>query len=306
MTAKTAETSPSPTFPDSSFKYTPLRHVRVLFIRFCQGLFFSAPPGSYHWEPDEEKSEIHISSENKIDPLYLNQRPGLQFTRGPVAFYSLGMDDRERLDLATEQKEKGVLVPGTMTINVVSSVMQETEDLAWVVAEHIWLLRDLLMKAGFFEIGRQPQIGSPSPAGSIIQGDSGSEFYVTPVSVPWQFARNSKFTPLGKQIVRGIEQMLTMRSARPVRSVGPAYHPFEYPVQENACPPETFAPEASDAQGRTPSPGGTVQTFLPKQAHPLNPALTVSVRTVRPHQAGMRTRGVGDPVPIPDHCVEES
>ena len=286
MSAKIPETRSSPKFPDSSFKYTPLRHVRVLFTRFCQGLFFGAPPGSYHWEPDADKSEIIITSENKLDPETIKQRPGLHFTRGPIVFYSLGIDDRAALDMTTDQKEKGVLIPGTMTINVVSRVMQETEDLAWVVAEHIWLLRDLLMKAGFFDIGRQPQIGSPSPAGSIVTGDSGDEFYVTPVSVPWQFARNSKFTPLGKQIVRHIEQQLSLNPLKKVGSLGPAFHTHEYPVQEVATAPPSFAPLASDAQGQTPDPAGTRQVFLPVQPHPLNPAVSVSVRTVRPFSSG--------------------
>lgn len=305
MSGKVAETAATPTFPDSSFKYTPLRHVRVLFIRFCQGLFFSAPPGCYHWEPDNERSEIIITNENKLDPEVINKRPGIHFTRGPVQFYSMGMDDLSALDMSTEQKEKGILVPGTMTLNLVSRVQQETEDLAWVVAEHIWLLRDLLMKAGFFEIGRQPQIGSPSAAGSIVANDAGEEFYATPVTVPWQFARNSKFTPLGKKIVQGISQSLST-SLRPVASLGPAYHPFEYPAQVKACPPASFAPQASDARGGTPDPGRARQDFLPKQFHPLNPSQVVTVRTVRPFRPGLRVPRPGDQVPITNLCVEES
>jgi hypothetical protein len=305
MAGKIAETKPSPTFPDSSFKYTPLRHVRVLFIRFCQGLFFGAPPGSYHWDPDEERSEITITNENKLDPETINKRPGIHFTRGPCMFYSLGIDDRTALDMTTDQKEKGVLVPGTMTINLVSRVDQESEDLAWVVAEHIWLLRDRLMRAGFFEIGRQPQIGSPSQAGSIVSGDAGDEFCVTPVSVPWQFARNSKLTPLGKRIVQSIEQNLTT-SLRPVQTLGAAWHGHEYPVNVTNCPPPSFAPEASDAQGSSPDPGRSRQYFLPKQPHPLNPAVMVSVRTVSPFRPGLRSPNAAPLVPITDPCVEES
>jgi hypothetical protein len=35
--------------PDSSFKYTPLQHVRVLFASFIQGLFHST--GTQTWRP---------------------------------------------------------------------------------------------------------------------------------------------------------------------------------------------------------------------------------------------------------------
>lgn len=305
MADKVPETAASPTFPDSSFKYTPLRHVRVLFIRFCQGLFHQAPPGAYHWDPDINKTEIVITNENTIDPEVINKRPGISFTRGPCQFYSLGIDDMAKYDMSIDQKEKGVLVPGTMTINLLSRVSIETEDLAWVVAEHFWLLRDLLMKAGFFDIGRSPQIGSPSKAGSLIANDLGDEYYVTPVSVPWQFARNSKFTPLGKRIVEGIQQTLAT-SIQPVHSLGWGHHEYESPAQVYTSAPPAFAPNASDARGGSPDPARTNQYFLPKQPHPLNPAVTVNVRTVTPFRAGMRSPNAAAQVPITDPSVEES
>jgi len=306
MAAKVPETPANPRFPSSSFKYSPLRHARVTFIRFCQGLFYAAPPGCYHWDADISKTEIVITSENKIDQEAINRRPGISFTRGPVSFYSLGIDDREKYDMALDKKEKGVLVPGTMTINVASRVMQETEDLAWVIAEHIWLLRDLLMKAGFFDIGRTPQIGSPSPAGSVVAGDSGDEFYVTSVSIPWQIARNSSFTPLGISIARSIELSISPRAPQPVASQGPAYHPYEYPLQVQNTAPPSFAPLASDAQGQTPDPACQQESYLSKQPHPLNPSVTVNVRTVRPFRGGLGTGANVKPVPITPTCVEES
>jgi hypothetical protein len=305
VAAKVPETQGRPTFPGSSFKYTPLRHVRVLFVTFVQGLFAAAPKGCYHWLEDEENSEIIITNENRIDPEVLNKRPAITFTRGPMQFYSLGIDDRVDYDFALDKKRKGVLVPGTMTINCVSRVELEAEDLAWVVTEHIWLLRDLLMKAGFFEVGRNPQIGSPSPAGSIVTNDQGDEYTAVPITVPYQFARDSSFTPLGKQIVNNIRQQLTL-NAKTFASTGVPMQSHEYPVNTVACPPPSFAPSASDARGRTPDPGGLKSPpFLPKQPHPLNPAKTVTVRTVRPFQHGLRRPQPGQ-VPITDPCVEES
>lgn len=305
MSAKVSETEGQPTFPGSSFKYTPLRHVRVLFVTFAQGLFQAAPKGSYRWLDDEEQTEIIIQNENRIDPETLGKRPAITFTRGPLEFYSLGIDDRVAYDFALDKKTKGVLVPGTMTVNCISRVELEADDLAWVVAEHFWLLRDLLMKAGFFEVGRAPQIGSPSPAGSIIANDQGDEFTVVPITVPFQFARTSSFTPLGKQIVNNIRQQLTT-VVKTFASVGPPLHGHEYPTNVTAYPPPSFAPAASDARGLTPDPGGRKSPpFLPKQPHPLNPAKTVTVRTVRPLRQGLRQPQPGQ-VPITDPCVEES
>lgn len=316
MAARVPETAPAAGFPDSSFKYTPLRHVRVLFIRFVQGLFAAAPEGCYRWDEDEQLSEIIIVNESRIDPEIINKRPGITFTRGPVSFYSMGIDDLMSYEADISKKTKGVLIPGTMTINCVSRVPQEAEDLAWVVAEHLWLLRDLLMKAGFFEIGRQPQIGSPSPAGSIVSNDQGDEFTVVAVSIPYQFPRTSAVTPLGKRIVGSIENRLTVNPLRRLNNNGlpaaypgggtPAYLRHEVPLGITACPPPSFAPDASDVYNRSPDPAGRRDVFLPKQPHPLNPAVQVNVRTVRPGRRGIAPIGSGAVVPISNPCVEES
>jgi hypothetical protein len=286
----------------------------VLFIRFVQGLFAAAPAGCYHWEDDEQKSEILIFNESRLDPEVLNKRPAITFSRGPVSFYSLGIDDLVGFEADRAKKTKGVLIPGTMTINCISRVQQEAEDLAWVVAEHLWLLRDLLMRAGFFEIGRQPQIGSPSPAGSIITNDQGDEFTVVAVSIPFQFPRTSSFTPLGKEIVGSIEQNLTInplrrlsRTEAGVPSGATAAHlRHEVPLSIQVCAPPSFAPDATDVYNRSPDPTGTRQVFLPKQPHPLNPAVQVNVRTVRPGRPGVASVGSGAVVPISNPCVEES
>lgn len=313
MAARVPETRTNAGFPDSSFKYTPLRHVRVMFIRFVQGLFYSAPKGCYHWQPldeemlieDEQNTEISISNEGKLDPLVLQKRPAVTFTRGPVQFYSLGMDDLLHYEFDTAKKTKGVLVPGTMSINCVSRVSQESEDLAWVVAEHLWLLRHLLMRAGFFEIGRMPQIGSPSPAGSIVTGDNGDEFTVTMVTVPYQFSRTSSMTPLGQQIVAGIEQSLDLNKQRRPQG-GAVWHEHEIPLHLRMCPADSFAPAAQDVYNRSTKPGIRPQNFLPKQPHPLNPAVQVVVRTVKPNRPGIAPPRRGVVIPITDPCMEQS
>jgi hypothetical protein len=284
-----------------------------MFIRFVQGLFYSAPEGCYHWDEDEQKTELTVTNENKLDPEVLHKRPAITFTRGPIQFYSLGMDDLISYEFDIAKKTKGVLIPGTMTINCVSRVQQEAEDLAWVVAEHIWLLRDLLMKAGFFEIGRMPQIGSPSPAGSIVAQDQSDEFVVVPVSIPYQFSRTSSLTPLGNRIVEGIEQHLTLgprpgtEGGRPAAgSRGAPWHPHEVPLTVHACPPQSFAPGTAGVYNKAIRPGVRQPTFLPKQPHPLNPAVTVRVRTVLPRRPGIVPPRRGVVVPIVDPCVEQS
>lgn len=104
MTARIPNVNAAGAFPTDSFQYNPLEHLSSLFIRFTQGIFAVAPPGAYHWSPDDDLTEIYISGENPVKDVSLGTRPGLSFTRGPVQFYSLGLDDMLRYDQRTGTK----------------------------------------------------------------------------------------------------------------------------------------------------------------------------------------------------------
>lgn len=294
------------TFPNS-FKYTPLEALRNLFVGFMQGLFEAAPVGSYHWDSDPQITEIVIQDEAPVKEEMMQKRPLIVLTRGPIQFYSFGMDDLQGYEASTGRKTKSILVPGTMTVNCLSRVSLEAENLAWIVGEHIWLLRDLLIKQGMFDTGRQIQIGSPSPPGSIIADDAGDDWVNVAVSVPFQFVRTSSFTPLGKEIVKNIE--LRYKHGFGVhRTVGgPPPISTERNQHVKVVPAPSLIP-APDAQGRTATFAQNAP-FLPKQRHPLDPSREVFVRTVRPFRPGFATPNYIAPpnaVPIRASRVEES
>lgn len=315
MPAKTPTTAADGAFP-RDFKYSPLEHARSLFVGFLQGLFRAAPPGYYHWEPEDSQatSEIYITNENPMKDATLNSRPGISVTRGPVQFYSLGLDDMLDLDLNTGTKTKSVLVPGTMTINCCSRVPLETEFLAWICAEQLWLHRELLMAAGFFEIGRQPTIGAPSPAGTLIAGDSGDEWCVTGVTCPFQFYRTSQTTPLNRQVLHNLEMQIRLRMQQinqmqlgPGGRGGPITDSgADLPIQQEGFRPPPYAPLASDVYGNTPNPGAPPPQ-LPLAPHPLNPAQLVVVRGLRPNSPAIRPPAIGGrTIPIQSSSVEQS
>lgn len=295
-------------FLGSSFRFTPLEHVRTLVISFVQGLFNGAPAGCYHWEPEEERTEIIIRDENPINVEKVGQRPAINFTMGEIRFYNVGIDDMIDYDFATGKKTKGVLVPGVISVNVCSRSDIEAHNLAWVVGEHIWLLREILLRQGFFEIGRGITISPPTSAGSIVSNDMADEWTCSTVSVPWQFARKSAFTPLGRDIVDNICVFMAVNAPKPVESMGWPAHPSGSPFSVHECPPPSYAPLASDSRGGTPDPAGNKSNPLPLVPHPLNPAKTVTVRTVRPYRAGLRMSSAGraPALPIEDRCVENS
>lgn len=293
-------------FPGSSFRYTPLEHVRTVLVGFVQGLFAAAPPGEYHWTPNDETTEIIIRDENTVHAEKLGARPAVNFSRGNIQFYSVGMDDLMEYDWHDGRKIKGVLIPGVTSINVSSRSDIEADNLAWVIAEYLWVLREDLLKAGFFEFGRGITIAPPSAPGSIIQGDQGEEWYCTTVSVPWQFARRSAFTPLGMEIVQSIKTNIQTNGPRHIESQGWPSADHELPYNVHECPPEPFS-SASDAHGGTPDAGGFKSNPLPRVPHPLDPSKMVVVRSVKPHRAGLRgnTRPASG-LPFDGSCVKKS
>jgi hypothetical protein len=274
-------------FPQNSFKYSPLEQVRTLYVGFCQGLFSAAPTGSYRWAPALEDTEIVITDESPIHVDTVGKRPALSFTRGPVQSFSLGQDDMLSYDFETGKKKKSILVPGTMSINCCSRNDLESERLAWIIAEQLWLHREMLMKAGFFEIGRQFVVGAPSPAGSIVAGDSADEWVCTTISSPFQFYRTSQITPLGRDILSGINLQFSSLS----QTVNP-----EGPVQgTTGADPPFHVCETAPGMG----PG-----MVP---HPLNPAQMVTVRSTRPNAAALRPPAIGGrAIPIQRIVVEQS
>lgn len=284
----------------------------MLYAGFVQGLFAVSPLGAYHWSEDPDATEIYVVGEGVIKSEVVGVRPAVSLTRGPVQFYSLGMDDMLRFQFDTGQKTKSVLIPGVMSINCCSRVALESEKIAWVIAEHLWLLREELMGYDkFFEIGRQPQVSAPSPAEGIVVGDGADEWYCTSVSSPFQFPRMSQFTPLNKQVVNSIELQIRAQllKARQRSAGGPAasHNGVEVPVHLCVDGPAAFDPLASDAHGRTPDPAGTLPdppTYMP---HPLDPARQVRVRTIHPFRPGLRPPSMGGrAIPIAECAVEES
>lgn len=312
MPTKPTRVNPQGQFPQSSFKDEPLTQLRMLYAAFVQGLFGAAPVGNYHWSSDNDRTEIFVSGETPIKTDLVGMRPAISFTRGPIQFFSLGMDDMLRFQFGTGQKTKSVLIPGVMSINCCARNALESEKIAFVVAEHLWLLREQLIGSDlFFEIGRQPQLSAPSPAEGIVAGDGGDEWYCTVVSSPFQFPRMSQFTPLNKQIVNNIELQIQAQllKAREWSTGGPPATPngVEVPVHVCVDKPPPFEPLASDARGRSPDPAGVAPAPPPYLPHPLDPARQVRVRTIHPYRPGLRPPSMGGrAIPIADCAVEES
>lgn len=241
--------------PSSSFS-NPILQIRFIFVTFLQNLFARSPVPHLVWDIDDVTTKIYITSENVVKASVLQKRPCITLTRAPVAYAHMGFDDLRELDLNTGKKTRSVLMPGTMAINCCSRTDSESEHIASIVAEHIWALRDVLLKSGFYDIGRNITINSPTSAGGIISNEGGDEWYCTTVLSPYQFHRTATVTPLNVNFVEEISiRMSTMG---------------------------TKAPSPFFPSGKGPSIQEEVKSVfpvddLPKVPHPLNPTKLVKI-----------------------------
>lgn len=211
MPSKVIRSAPEREKQLDSFSERPLYALRRSFVRFVQGLFGLKPPGYFHWDINNETTEIVITDEHPLNTTQLNVRPGVTFTRGPLQFNRIGVDDLASYDLETETVRKTILVAGVMHINCCARIDIESDDIAWHITEHIWLLRkELISNTKFFDISSTPAIGSPSPPGSLVEGDGSDEMICTTVAVPFQFVRTGQITPLNREIVKNLDIELSV------------------------------------------------------------------------------------------------
>lgn len=185
-----------------------LQLVRVT-TEFLQGLFAQLPTGAYRWSApsDDGASEIYIGMETPTAPDVTGSRPAVTVTRGAGAFQGTAIGDLAYYDMRTGAQVRMDVLPVTLSINVLSRIPVEAEELAWFIQRHIWALRDKLIveNPGILYIGSRPSISPPSPAGSLISPDSEHNWVVVSVSFPAYLQYSATTIPLNAKILGGID-----------------------------------------------------------------------------------------------------
>ena len=211
MVAKVPVIDPSVSNQDIR-RYAPIEFLRTTIIGFLKGLFQQCAIGHLHWDPDPSMSEMLILSEGSVKSEVIGARPAIVMSRSALQFVTMGLDDMVSFDMATSEKQKSVSIPGNIILHAISRNSVEAENIAFFTAEHIWILRDVLMKQGFMDIGQNLVIGQITPAGAIIYGGDAEEWFSVDVSVPFQLLRSARITPLVSTIVQVIDQYISSGS----------------------------------------------------------------------------------------------
>ncbi len=207
--------SPEPQGPGED----PLFHYTKLFVRFLQLVFASFDKGKYHWELDQQLTEITISDQSTIARDAVEQRPAIIVARGPASFGNIALDqfagphfDKQRtlvpnLDQSTGARRHTDLVSASMSYNCLSSEGIEAQRLAWIASMATRRLKRSLMKAGLHRVGEEIQVGAESAPGAIVQPD-GNEIIMVSVSVPFFFQDFWTVEPVDKVLLKNLNMAL--------------------------------------------------------------------------------------------------
>jgi len=184
---------------EMSWLNDPLNYAIKCFIAFLQTIFEKAPQRAFHWSSDFKITEIVITEENPVNVESIERKPVISVVEGPVRFSGTSLDEMVKQDATTGEEFHTDLLPGTMSLNCMSRVRQEARFLAWISARTIWNLRKLFIRETYFqEVGRNITIGSVTPAGALVTGDTEGEWHACTVSCPFFLQWSDTVTPLTK------------------------------------------------------------------------------------------------------------
>lgn len=201
----------------SSWQESPLFHLTRLCVIFSQQVFNSAPKGCLHWDEDETASEIIIGGSAPIHTDTLEKRPCVVAVRSQCGWAGIGLDQMRDLDIKTGARVVTDMISGNMTMNCISRVEAEADQIAWVLSQNFWVLRYVLLKLGFHDIGQRIQVLAPSPPGQLIQGDTEGEMINVPVVIPFHFQHTVTVQEQGLDLLKKMEMTLATRSPELIR-----------------------------------------------------------------------------------------
>lgn len=192
----------------------PAAYAVRLYIQYLQGLFNFMPSGGFHWEPDNEVSEIVIRGEAPIDMKTVGKRPAITVVMGPYQYAGIGIDNMLSWNPLTEERKRTDLLSGHLVVYCLSNSDLQSSRLAHIVAHHTRVNQRLLESpGGFHHIARPaPTVNSPSPPGQLVMGDP-QGLVMVQVNIPFQLQWTWVTTPRQSSHRRTLEMITKHRRA---------------------------------------------------------------------------------------------
>lgn len=181
---------------DEGLGEDPERHMTTIYVRFLQGLFNFMPQNHFHWEPDLEHTEIVITAEAPLEKQVVEKAPVITVVLGPTQWQGLSIDNMLSLDPHNNKRQRTDLCTGYFAVYCVAGNDVVARRIAQAVANHTRMEQRLLEgPGGFHQIARPgPSINSPSPPGSLVNGDV-KGLVMVQVNIPFTFQWTWQTTP---------------------------------------------------------------------------------------------------------------
>lgn len=173
-------------------------YVRATALLFLRGCYAQRPPGWFHYDDDESKTEIIIASGYNGYQESTETRPALIVTRGPIGWMNLQMTGgMVSKDLWTNTTTYRDLARASFGVSALSTVELESETLASEVFDLIKGFRAVLQKLGFSSI----RAGELSET-RLIEEAGGVKLWITTASVVCQLDKVWELEPEAAAMLR--------------------------------------------------------------------------------------------------------
>ena len=156
------------------------------FILFSQGLFRARQPGSYHWDPVDEESDVFIAGQEPDEREASNKRPRIIVSRTQVNFGGTSIDQTLTPRWIGQNLTMTDLVNFHIVFSCTAREGLEAQLLGWWIATRMLLFQRELHKVGrLHHIATQRLTINPeTPAKRVIPGSPTPEWKTVQVSVP--------------------------------------------------------------------------------------------------------------------------
>jgi len=185
-----------------------------LYVQYLQGLFNWMPKGTFHWEPDDEVTEIMIRGQAPLNTEVVGKRPAITVVMGPYQFAGIGIDNLLSYNPNTGARKRTDLLAGHLVVYTLADSDITAMRLAHLVAHHTRVNQRLLESpGGFYSIARpSPTVNSPSPPGQLVMGDPG-QLIMCQVNIPFQLQWTWETTPKQSPQFRSLDLITGSRRA---------------------------------------------------------------------------------------------
>lgn len=191
----------------------PIVYSLRLYVQYLQGLFNFMPKGTFHWEPDDNQTEIVIRAQAPISSEVVGKRPAITVVMGPYQYGGIGIDNFLSLD-KNGKKVRTDLINGHLVVYCIADSDIIANRLAHIVSHHTRVNQRLLESpGGFHQICRPgPIINSPSPPGALISGDP-LQLVMVQVNIPYAVQWTWQTTPKQNPNLRSLDMITSKRRA---------------------------------------------------------------------------------------------